>query len=147
MGVILDLSFHDLYLQQRVLQKEIKSTVSFKRCFKDTIHADAAFIILDFGEAVGQIESNWITPSKFRTMQVNGELGGIVIDFLSQNISIRKGLELQGDHPLTKVVEYEPLRMEEPLKREIYNFLYEEPKVTLDEGIRILELALKIAYS
>lgn len=144
MGVILDLSIHDLYLQQRILQKEIKNTKCIKRCFKDNVHADAAFIILDFGDAIGQIESNWITPSKFRRMYVNGEKGGIVVDFLSQKITIREGIDLKGEHPLTKSAEFEPLRADEPLKKEIYNFLYEKPLVTLEEGIKILELALKI---
>ncbi len=145
MGVILDLSIHDLYLQQRIFRKEVKNTLCYKRCFKDTMHADAAFIILDFGDAIGHIESNWITPSKFRRMDVNGELGGIVVDFLSQKISIRTGVDLQGENPLTKVLEYDPLSNEEPLRREIYNFLYETPKVTLEEGIQVLELALNIS--
>ncbi len=145
MGVILDLSFHDLYLQQRIIKSEIIKTKCFKRCFKDNVYADAAFIILDYGNAIGQIESNWLTPSKFRRMHVNGEFGGIIVDFLTQKMVIRKGIDLLGDRPLSKAVEYEPLTIEEPLRREIYNFLYEkEAKVTLEEGIKILELALKI---
>jgi predicted dehydrogenase len=146
MGVILDLSIHDIYLQEAVMGKgSIMNAVGVKKCFKNNVHADAVFIILDFGKAIGQIESNWLTPSKFRRMYVNGEHGGISIDFITQEISIRTGIDLQGDWPVTKDVNYTPLRGDEPLKREILNFLYEkEPKVTLEDGIRALNIALKI---
>jgi hypothetical protein len=55
---------------------------------------------------------------------------------------------LQGDHPITKDTIFTPLRGDEPLKREINNFLYDkEQSVTLDDGIRALEIALKIVNS
>lgn len=146
MGVILDLSIHDIYLQERVMSNnKILEAIGFKKCFKDNIHADAAFIILDFGDAIGNIESNWLTPSKFRRMYINGELGGIMIDFISQKINIRTGMDLQGEWPETKETLYTPLRSDEPLRREINNFLYDkETLVNLDDGIRALDIALKI---
>ena len=146
MGVILDLSIHDIYLQERIMGKEnIVDAYGVKKCFKDNVHADAAFIILDFGTAIGQIESNWLTPSKFRRMYVYGEDGGIEIDFITQKIKISEGIDLQGEWPITKETEYTPLRGDEPLKREINNFLYDkETLVNLDDGIRALEIALKI---
>ena len=149
MGVILDLSIHDIYLQEKVLGKnKIINAFGVKKCYKDSIHADAAFIILDFGTAIGQIESNWLTPSKFRRMYVNGEFGGISIDFITQQITIRTGIDLQGEWPVTKDTSFTPLKEDEPLKREINNFLYDkELEVTLDDGIRALETALKIVNS
>lgn len=149
MGVILDLSIHDIYLQEKILGKnKIINAFGVKKCYKDSIHADAAFIILDFGTAIGQIESNWLTPSKFRRMYVNGEFGGISIDFITQQINIRTGIDLQGEWPVTKDTSFTPLKGDEPLKREINNFLYDkELEVTLDDGIRALEIALKIVNS
>jgi len=149
MGVILDLSIHDIYLQEKILGKnKIINAFGVKKCYKDSVHADAAFIILDFGTAIGQIESNWLTPSKFRRMYVNGEFGGISIDFITQQINIRTGIDLQGEWPVTKDTSFTPLKGDEPLKREINNFLYDkELKVTLDDGIRALEIALKIVNS
>jgi predicted dehydrogenase len=149
MGVILDLSIHDIYLQEKVLGKnKIINAFGVKKCYKDSVHADAAFIILDFGRAIGQIESNWLTPSKFRRMYVNGEFGGISIDFITQQINIRTGIDLQGEWPVTKDTSFTPLKGDEPLKREINNFLYDkELEVTLDDGIRALEIALKIVNS
>lgn len=147
MGVILDLSIHDIYLQERIMGRDkITNAFGVKRCYKDNIHEDAAFIILDFGTAIGQIESNWLTPSKFRRLYVNGESGGISADFISHQINIRTGIDLQGEWPITKDTSYTPLRADEPLKREINNFLYDkQPLVTLDDGIRALEIALRIA--
>ena len=149
MGVILDLSIHDIYLQEKILGKnKIINAFGVKKCYKDSVHADAAFIILDFGTAIGQIESNWLTPSKFRRMYVNGEFGGISIDFITQQINIRTGIDLQGEWPVTKDTSFTPLKGDEPLKREINNFLYDkELEVTLDDGIRALEIALKIVNS
>jgi len=146
MGVIFDLSIHDIYLQEKVMGKEnIVNAFGVKKCFKDTEYADAVFIILDFGSTIGQIESNWLTPSKSRSMYVNGEYGGISVDFITQQVNIRTGIDLQGESPITKDVNYTPLRGDEPLKREIINFLYDkELKVNLDDGIRALEIALKI---
>jgi len=149
MGVILDLSIHDIYLQEKILGKnKIINAFGVKKCYKDSVHADAAFIILDFGTAIGQIESNWLTPSKFRRMYVNGEFGGISIDFITQQINIVTGIDLQGEWPVTKDTSFTPLKGDEPLKREINNFLYDkELEVTLDDGIRALEIALKIVNS
>ena len=149
MGVILDLSIHDIYLQEKILGKDnIINAFGVKKCYKDSVHADAAFIILDFGTAIGQIESNWLTPSKFRRMYVNGEFGGISIDFITQQINIRTGIDLQGEWPVTKDTSFTPLKGDEPLKREINNFLYDkELEVTLEDGIRALEIALKIVNS
>jgi len=148
MGVILDLSIHDIYLQERVMETDIIDAHGFKKCFKDSVHADAAFIIIDYGKAIGHIESNWLTPSKFRRMYVNGEKGSIIIDFISQQIDIRTGIDLGGDKPVTKEIMYTPLRSDEPLKREVLNFLYEKkPLVNLEDGIRALEIALKIVNS
>jgi len=146
MGVILDLSIHDIYLQERILGKEnLINAMGVKKCYRDDEHADAAFIILDFGKVIGHIESNWLTPSKFRRMYVNGEQGGIMIDFISQEIQIRTGIDLQGEWPTTKEIAFTPLRADEPLKREINNFLYDKiPLVDLEDGIRALEIALKI---
>jgi len=148
-GVILDLSIHDIYLQEKIFgDTKIKNAFGVYKCYKDSTHADAVFIILDFGNAIGQIESNWLTPSKFRRMYVNGEFGGISADFITQQINIRTGIDLQGDHPITKDTIFTPLRGDEPLKREINNFLYDkEQEVTLDDGIRALEIALKIVNS
>ncbi|TXT55534.1 MAG: Oxidoreductase [Promethearchaeota archaeon] len=146
MGVILDLSIHDIYLQERILGKEnLKKVKGFKKSISGHDHTDAAFIILDFGNAIGHIESNWLTPSKFRKMYINGVEGGIVIDFISQKINIRTGLDLDDEWPKTKEEIITPLRSDEPLKREIMNFLYDDkPEVSLDDGIRALEIALKI---
>jgi UDP-N-acetylglucosamine 3-dehydrogenase len=146
MGVILDLSIHDIYLQEKLMGKgSIINAFGVKKCFKDSAHADAVFIILNFGNAIGQIESNWLTPSKSRSMYVNGENGGISIDFITQQVNIRTGIDLQGERPITKDVNYTPLKEDEPLKREIINFLYDkELKVNLDDGIRALGIALKI---
>lgn len=145
-GVILDLSIHDIYLQERILGK-VKSVTGIVNKFVDEKHEDAAFILLDFNKAIGSIESNWYTPTKFRRMYVHGANGSIEINFISQTFNLRKGLNLLEDKPTTKDETYTPLKLEEPLKREILSFLYdkdEQIKVSLDDGIRALKIALEV---
>lgn len=145
MGVVLDLSIHDIYLQERILGEVINAEGMVNR-FVDDKHADAAYILLDFGKAKGSIESNWYTPTKFRRMNVHGEKGTIEIDFISQTFNLRKGLDLLGEKPATEDVIYTPLKLEEPLKRELKSFLYDSDKdikVNLDDGIRALKIALE----
>ncbi len=56
-----------------------------------------------------------------------------------------EALLTEYEHPITKDTSFTPLRSDEPLKREINNFLYDkEQYVTLDDGIRALDIALKI---
>ncbi len=146
MGVVLDLSIHDIYLQERILG-EVKNVEAMVNRFIDDNHEDAAFILLDFGKAKGSIESNWYTPTKFRRMYVHGAEGSIEIDFISQQFNLRKGLDLTGNKPATKDETYSPLRLEEPLKKELKSFLYdndEQVKVNLEDGIRALKIALEV---
>ena len=80
-------------------------------------------------------------------MYVHGAEGSIEIDFISQQFNLRKGLDLMGNKPATKDETYSPLKLEEPLKKELKSFLYDndkQVKVNLDDGIRALKIALEV---
>ncbi|MHA1730580.1 MAG: Gfo/Idh/MocA family protein [Promethearchaeota archaeon] len=144
MGVVLDLGIHDVYLHQHLLG-EVTSVAGEVRHYHSGEFEDAAFILLGFGESKSMIESNWLTPSKFRKMLVAGSEGSIEIDFVTKALRVIKGRDLESDHPATIETTHTPLRPEEPLAREITNFLYDdEPKVTLEQGIAALRVALQV---
>ncbi len=144
MGVVLDLATHDVYLQQHFLG-EVKDVRAMLRYFYSDQYEDAAYILLDFGKSKGSIESNWLTPTKYRRMFVCGSDGSIELDFITQDLHILHGSDLTGDSPRTIDTCIQPLRQEEPLRKEILNFLYDKiPRVTLDDGLKAIEVVLKV---
>ncbi len=144
MGVVLDLATHDVYLQQHFLG-DVKDVRAMLRYFYSEQYEDAAYILLDFGKSKGSIESNWLTPTKYRRMFVCGSEGSIELDFISQDLHILHGQDLTGDSPRTIDTCITHLRQEEPLRKEILNFLYDKvPRVTLEDGLKAIEVVLKV---
>ncbi len=115
------------------------------RYFYSDQYEDAAYILLDFGKSKGVIESNWLTPTKYRRMFVCGSEGSIDLDFITQDLHILHGQDLTGDSPRTIDTCIQPLRQDEPLRKEILNFLYEKvPRVTLEDGLKAIDVVLKV---
>lgn len=149
MGVVMDLTTHDLYLHQDLLGevKDIKSMVRYFHDSKDKVHRfeDAAYVLLDFGDSKSMIESNWLTPTKYRKMFVSGEDGTIEIDFITGELRLLTGKDLTGDKPVIIETKYKQLRAKEPLREELMDFLYsDKPKITLKDGLRTLRVVLKV---
>lgn len=146
MGVVLDLATHDIYLQQHFLgEVEEHGVQAMMRYFYSDEFEDAAYILLDFGKSKGMLESNWLTPTKYRRMFVCGSEGSIEVDFITQDVHLLHGVDLTGENPRTIDTWVQPLRTQEPLHKEILNFLYDKtPRVTLEDGIKTLEVVLQV---
>ncbi|GAB4308350.1 MAG: Gfo/Idh/MocA family oxidoreductase [Promethearchaeota archaeon] len=143
MGVLLDLGIHDVYLQQHFLG-EVRRLHAMTCHHHSERFEDAAFLLLDFGKVKTMIESNWLTPTKFRKMTIAGSEGSVEVDFVTKSLKVIHGRALDTDHPETVETIVTPLRAPEPLAREIANFLYEDrPKVTMAEGIAALDVVLR----
>ncbi|MHA1649692.1 MAG: Gfo/Idh/MocA family protein [Candidatus Helarchaeota archaeon] len=141
LGVILDLGIHEIYVQQYLFGNitEIKSKLSY---FHKELYEDAAFILLEFSNNVhGLIEVNWLTPTRYRKLNVYGSEGVMEIDYITQELKLIKSSE---DPALYRVEESkQPYSYEEPLERELHAFLYaKENPFPLKEGIKSLEIAL-----
>ncbi|MBD3351308.1 MAG: hypothetical protein GF364_07455 [Candidatus Lokiarchaeota archaeon] len=145
MGVTLDLTTHDVYLHQELLG-EVKNVKSMLRFFYDKQFEDAAYVLLDFGKAKSLIESNWLTPTKYRKMFVSGEKGTIEVDFIGQYLKILEGKDLTGEQPEIWESKINYLLPKEPLREELMDFLYSDvPKVTLEnQGLKTLKVVLDI---
>lgn len=139
-GVVMDLAFHDLYLLSNMLGPYVvkDSVLGYHHNAK---FEDAAASLIEFNNGVkGVVEANWLTPIKERRMRIYGSTGVIEIDFITQEISIQTQ---DGENSIEKRIQ--PYKQEEPLKRELVNFLYEErAPMNFREGIDILKSALKI---
>lgn len=145
MGVVLDLTTHDVYLHQNLLG-EVKNVKSMLRFFHDKRFEDAAYVLMDFGDAKSLIESNWLTPTKYRKMWVSGELGTLEVDFIAQYLKILEGKDLTGPQPEIWETQVSYLMPKEPLKEELLDFLYsDKPKITLKEqGLKTIKVVLDI---
>ena len=147
MGVVMDLTTHDIYLHQELLG-EVKGVKSMVRYFHDKKQKfeDAAFVVLDFGETKSMIESNWLTPAKYRKMFVSGEEGALEVDFITREIKFMEGKDLTGNKPQLWETKITALMSKEPLKEELMDFLYsDKPKITLkDHGLKALKVVLDV---
>jgi len=141
LGVLLDLGIHSIYIQRHLFGDpiEIKSSLSFsnKNGFED-----AAFLLLKYKNNInGLIETNWLTPAKYRKLIVYGEKGSIEVDYITQELSFIRGERIKDDYKIVEVIQ--PYNFIEPLKREINAFLYDKTNpVPLEEGIKSLKIAL-----
>ncbi|MCP4762178.1 MAG: Gfo/Idh/MocA family oxidoreductase [archaeon] len=147
MGVVMDLTTHDIYLHQELLG-DVKKVKSMVRYYHDENKEfeDSAYVLLDFGEAKSLIESNWLTPAKYRKMFISGSTGALELDFITRNIKILKSEDLTGPKPVIYETTIKNLRSKEPLKEEILDFLYsDKPKITLkDQGLKTLKVVLEV---
>ena len=143
LGVLLDLGIHSIYIQRHLFGEidDLKSMFSYSHNNNNKFE-DAAFLLLSYKNNIhGLIETNWLTPAKYRKLIVYGEKGSIEIDYITQELTFIKGEKIEADH---KVVETtQPYSFSEPLMREVNAFLYnKENPVPLKEGIKSLKIAL-----
>ncbi|MEM2136541.1 MAG: Gfo/Idh/MocA family oxidoreductase [Candidatus Methanomethylicia archaeon] len=140
-GVIRDLAIHDLDLMRYITSREPTEIYAAAGSLKHK-YEDHANIILKFdSNPTAFIEANWITPKKIRELTVTGSEGRVVIDYITQEIRIE---DYNG-------VYIPNIQYEEPLKRELENFInvvagLEEPIVNGWDGLMavyLCELALK----
>ncbi|MCX8169171.1 MAG: Gfo/Idh/MocA family oxidoreductase [Candidatus Methanomethylicia archaeon] len=139
-GVIRDLAIHDLDLMRYITNLEPTEIYAVAGSVKHK-YEDHANIILKFNfNPTAIIEANWITPKKVRELIVTGSEGRIIIDYITQETRVEKheGVYIPN------------IQYEEPLKRELENFInvvtgFEEPLVTGLDGliaVYLCELAL-----
>ncbi|NVM53410.1 MAG: Gfo/Idh/MocA family oxidoreductase [Candidatus Helarchaeota archaeon] len=142
LGVLLDLGIHEISVQRLLFGEvtKIKSTLSY---FHKEDYEDAAFILLKFSRNVqGLIEVNWLTPTKYRKLNVYGSEGVMEIDYITQELKLIRSSEEPEFYRIEE--SKQPYVWEEPLQRELKAFLYDKNNpFSLEEGIKNLEIALQ----
>ncbi len=142
LGVLLDLGIHEISVQ-RFLFGDVTQVQSSLSYFYKEDYEDAAFIILQFSNNIkGLIEVNWLTPTRYRKLDVYGSEGVIEIDYMTQELKFIRSVE---DPVFYRIEESsQPYSWDEPLKLELSAFLYDkENPFPLEEGIKNLEIALQ----
>ena len=152
-GVIMDLGVHDIDVVQYVVGKTARSVYALGGKGKNTGFEDHANILIDFeGGTTGFVEVNWLTPMKVRKLALTCDKRFVEVDYMEQSAlvcsSTFKPIETGNlfNVPLELDVRRIAIKKEEPLKRELNDFLMAaekggEPLVSGESAIKTLKIA------
>jgi UDP-N-acetylglucosamine 3-dehydrogenase len=145
-GVLTDLSVHDIDLIRFITNKEIAETKIFKSQKIQHHHEDNAIIAIRLeNDVVANITTNWLTPFKRRVIEVSTSEGYFEADLINQTLTAYSSSEYI-DISHSYVVRNCFVRKGEPLFFELkafIDFLSEKPignLATANDAIRTLEI-------
>lgn len=158
-GVILDLAPHDIDIMRYLTGSEVTRLYAEVERRVHRSHEDllSGLVRFDSG-AVGVLDINWLTPTKIRQLQVLGEGGMYLLDYLTQDLYWYQN----GDAPggswdamalMRGVAEGDMIKVrinkKEPLRAELESFADAvtsgtPPLVSGADGRRALELAQQL---
>jgi len=129
-GAILDLGIHDLDVMRYLVAKPLRSVYTLGGRVGSDGHEDHANILLDFEDGpTGFVEVNWLTPMKVRQLALTCTANFVELNYIDQVAAISsssiRGLEPGNLFaiPLEFDVRRIALKKEEPLRRELLDFL------------------------
>ena len=152
-GVITDLGVHDIDVLRYLSGGEVKRVYALGGKVKHDKFEDHATIMMRFNNGIeGVCELSWLTPMKTRTISITGLEGVADMDYVDQELKISKSSfqEIDMDNlwriPLKYDIKRMRIRNEEPLKRELEDFLKSvekgtSPLVTGYDGLETLRVA------
>lgn len=152
-GVVMDLGVHDIDVVQHVVGKKARSVYALGGKGRDMKFEDHANILIDFeGGTTGFVEVNWLTPMKVRKLALTCDKRFVEVDYMEQSAlvcsSTFKPFETGNLYnvPLELDVRRIAIKKEEPLRRELSDFLLAaekgaEPLVTGESAIETLKIA------
>ena len=135
--VIRDVSIHDIDAFRYLTSKDPISVYARGGKLRHS-YLDYAEILLDFGDGLtGFIESNYLTPHRYRKLMLTCERGIVEADYMTQEYVIEDDEWLRN----TKST------WQEPLSREMNDFVNaclgkKKPMVTSMDGLKALKIAL-----
>lgn len=129
--VIIDLAVHDIDIISFLIGNEPKSIIGHGSRTFHSSKVDSAEIFLNYGDASGFIQANWVTPVKIRTIAVTGTLGYVEGNYITQELSVYKHrIEPSGESFKNFVktmgdpeIEHISDTPKEPLKIELSSFI------------------------
>lgn len=142
-GVIIDLAVHDIDIMSFLIERNVRKVYAKAGSAKNPLELeDYAIIMLDFENATGIVETNWLTPHKVRTLSVVGTEGIAELDYITQKLVLY-------DHEWVREAK---VQFKEPLRNELEHFVEcvkkkERPLVSGEEGLHALMVAIKALES
>jgi UDP-N-acetylglucosamine 3-dehydrogenase len=144
--VIIDLAVHDIDVCNFLLEKEPQSVYARAGKALNSKRFDYSDIFLNYNGVDVLLQVNWITPVKVRELTLTGIKCYAELSYLNQTLRLyNKG---HGEDIDIINIEEINLRKEEPLKRELQNFVeFIKTKkgdvVNANAGLLSLKVALK----
>lgn len=141
--VIIDLAVHDIGIVSFLLNRQPIKISSHGSRTHHSREIDSAEILMDYGDASGFIQANWLTPIKIRTIAVTGSKGYVEANYITQELEYYKQSEFKVENGFVSVVAEvgEQLReiikvdFEEPLALELKSFL---SKIRGESGLNLV---------
>lgn len=130
--VIIDLAVHDIDIISYLLGSQPKSVVSHGSRTHHSKEIDSAEILMNYGEASGFVQANWLTPVKIRTIAITGSQGYLFGNYITQELvyyehNMEKSKNGTFSNFVTNMGEPDrqviPVDFEEPLAVELKSFL------------------------
>ena len=84
-GVIKDLAIHDIDLVTYITGKRASRVYAAGGATRG-VYEDHVQIFAQYGDSSAIYETNWLTPYKFRKLELTGEQGIFVVDFASDEV-------------------------------------------------------------
>jgi len=120
-GILVDLSVHDIDILRFITGKEIVSSGIYKSKKIHRSHEDNAILSFTLqDEIVASITTNWLTPFKKRSIEVSCRSGYFVADLLAQELTQYSKYDYDTNSFTTRNCSVDKV---EPLKSELINFL------------------------
>ncbi|HEY0439892.1 MAG TPA: Gfo/Idh/MocA family oxidoreductase [Xanthobacteraceae bacterium] len=143
-GVVIDLAVHDIDLIRWFTDSEI---VEVQPMLASTLAQNEDIALLQFRTKSGvlaQINTNWLTPFKARTVHVATREKYIVADLLTRQVTECFGFQPDGSYSMRHL----PVGHAEPLRAELLDFVRAvragtPPVVSGEEGVASLEVAIR----
>ncbi len=143
-GVLTDLSVHDIDLMRFITSREIKNQAIFKSRKIHNHHEDNAVLSFELdNNIVANILTNWLTPFKKRVIEVACKQVYLEADMITQNLTEYSGYSRQNSY----VVRDCHIKKDEPLLKEIEAFIHyiktddRGSLATIEDSIITLEVA------
>jgi predicted dehydrogenase len=156
-GVVIDLSVHDIDIINYLLQSEVTSIYAETQQRVHPKHEDSLTAILKYkNKVIAVLNVDWLSPTKKRQLTVIGNKGMFKINYLTQDIYFYENKAVKKEEyefgqigvsegNMTKI----HIDTKEPLKQEIEAFIQSinqniESPVSGEDGLKALFIANKI---
>ncbi len=152
-GVVMDLGVHDIDVMRYLVGSPVESVFALGGRKMHEKFEDHANILLKFTNGVnGFVEVNWLTPMKVRRLSLTCLQNFVEVDYTDQSITVSASTlgpldpfnlyQLPIEHHTQRIA----VRKEEPLKRELEDFLVaakgkRPPLVTGEDALETLRVA------
>jgi predicted dehydrogenase len=160
-GVVVDLAVHDLDIARFIIGDEVDHLYARTEKRINTEHEDLLSAILTFkNKTIFNLNIDWLTPAKVRTLLIAGEHGQFVADYLTQELTFHENAAIGNNLEYSDIMRGVSVgrqikfdfKKKEPLLAELEHFAdcvanNREPLVSGMDGLKALELALALIES